>query len=525
MFRALRNLSRLAGIALTLARYDALFPLAQLKFAAPLAATMDRLVRLFGLKHDTSMLRPGERLARAFTELGPTFIKFGQSLATRADLIGDDMAADLSMLQDRLEPFPTEQAKEVIAAELGRPLEALFQSFEDDPTAAASIAQVHFAETSDGDPVAVKVLRPGIEAKFDRDLDLLGWLAERLERTRPDLRRLKPIQVIATFAQVVAVEMDLRLEAAAASELGENFADDPTFNVPAVDWQRTARRVLTLERISGIPIDERDTLIKAGIDPDEVLRSSSCAFFRQVFRDGFFHADLHPGNLFVAADGAIQVVDFGIMGRLDRATRVYLGEMLLGFLDGDYGRVADVHFRAGYVPADQSRDMFMQACRAIGEPILGLAMSEISIARLLAQLFAMTETFQMEAQPQLLLLQKTMMVTEGVGRQLNPDINIWELARPLIEAWMKENLGPEARIRDTARNMVEGVERLPEFVANVERLAAIIAEKGHKLHPDTIARLLEGGGHGRNGAPSSMALWMIAFFLAAILLTLIVKLS
>jgi ubiquinone biosynthesis protein len=271
MFRTLRNLSRLAGIALTLARYDALFPTAELRIAGPLASGMDFFVRLFRLKHDTSMLRPGERLAQAFTQLGPSFIKFGQSLATRADLIGEDIAADLSMLQDRLEPFGAQQAKDTIAAELGRPLEELFQSFQDDPVAAASIAQVHFAETADGDPVAVKVLRPGIEARFDRDLDLLGWLAEQVERTRPDLRRLKPVEVIQTFARVVAVEMDLRLEAAAASELGENFADDPSFNVPAVDWQRTARRVLTLERIEGIPIDERDQLIEAGIDPDEVL--------------------------------------------------------------------------------------------------------------------------------------------------------------------------------------------------------------------------------------------------------------
>jgi len=525
MFRTLRNLSRLAGIALTLARYDALLPLAQIKFTGPLAASLDLLVRLLRLKHDTSMLRLGERLAQAFTELGPSFIKFGQSLATRADLIGEDIAADLSMLQDRLEPFPTEQAKAIIAAELGQPLETLFTSFDDKPIAAASIAQVHFAETSDGDPVAVKILRPGIEARFNRDLDLLSWLAEQFERARPDLHRLKPVAVIQTFARVVAVEMDLRLEAAAASELGENFADDPTFNVPAVDWQRTAQRVLTLERIEGIPIDEKDALIKAGIDPDEVLRNASRAFFRQVFEHGFFHADLHPGNLFVHSDGTLQAVDFGIMGRLDRATRCYLAEMLLGFLNGDYGQVADVHFRAGYVPGNQSRDMFMQACRAIGEPILGLAMSEISLARLLAQLFAVTAAFEMETQPQLLLLQKTMMVVEGLGRQLNPEINMWELSRPFIETWMRDNLGPEARIRDAARDMAEGVERLPGFVANVEKLAAIIAEKGHKLHPDTIARLLDGGGHGRGTAPSSTAQWMIAFLLAAILLTLIVKLS
>jgi ubiquinone biosynthesis protein len=522
MVRALRNLSRLAGIALTLARFDALFPLDRLGFAGPVAAAMRLLARLPGLRFDTRSLRPGERLALALTEIGPSFIKFGQSLATRADLIGEEIAADLSRLQDRLDPFPTDQARDIIAAGLDRPVDDIFESLEDTPVAAASIAQVHLAVTTEGEPVAVKVLRPGIEAAFDRDIDLLSWLAEQVERNRPDLRRLKPREVVATFAQVVAVEMDLRLEAAAASELGENFAGDTSFKVPAVDWQRTARRVLTLERIDGIPIDERDKLVEAGIDPDEVLKTASRAFFLQVFRDGFFHADLHPGNLFVGPEGILRVVDFGIMGRLDLASRCYLGEMLLGFLEGDYGRVADVHFRAGYVPADQSRDMFMQACRSIGEPILGLPMSEISIARLLAQLFAVTETFQMEAQPQLLLLQKTMMVAEGVGRQLNPDVNIWDLSRPLIEDWMRENLGPEARIRDAAREVMQGVERLPGFVANIERLAAIVAEKGHRLHPDTLARLIDGGGD-RATIRGSAALWSIAALLAAILATLIFK--
>ncbi|MEE8213724.1 MAG: 2-polyprenylphenol 6-hydroxylase [Alphaproteobacteria bacterium] len=522
MVRALRNLSRLAGIALTLARFDALFPLDRLGFAGPVAAAMRQLARLPGLKFDTRSLRPGERLALALTELGPSFIKFGQSLATRADLLGEQIAADLSRLQDRLDPFPTDQARDIIAAELDRPVEEIFQSLEGQPVAAASIAQVHLAVTTEGEAVAVKVLRPGIEAAFDRDLDLLSWLAQQVERNRPDLRRLKPQEVVATFARVVAVEMDLRLEAAAAVELGENFAGDPSFNVPAVDWQRTARRVLTLERVDGIPIDERDALIEAGIDPDAVLKNASRAFFLQVFRDGFFHADQHPGNIFVGLDATLRVVDFGIMGRLDLASRCYLGEMLLGFLEGDYGRVADVHFRAGYVPADQPRDMFMQACRAIGEPILGLPMSEISIARLLAHLFAVTESFQMEAQPQLLLLQKTMMVAEGVGRQLNPDVNIWDLSRPLIEDWMRENLGPEARVREAAHAVMEGAERLPGFIANVERLAAIVAEKGHPLHPDTLARLIDGGG-GRAAARGSTALWWIAGLLAAILATLIFK--
>lgn len=521
MLRTLRNLSRLARITLTLARHDVRLPLEGVGPARPLMRIMRGLARVSPARRDREAPRPGERLARALSELGPSFIKFGQSLATRADLIGEDIAADLSMLQDRLPPFPPEEAKSTVATELDRPVEELFQSFEDEPVAAASIAQVHFAVTAEGAPVAVKVLRPGIESEFERDLDLLAWVAELMERRWPASRRLKPREVVRTFERIVTVEMDLRLEAAAASELRENFAADPTFEVPAVDWQRTGRRVLTLERIDGIPIDERETLIAAGIEPDDVIETAGCAVFRQVFRDGFFHADLHPGNLFVTPEGVLKVVDFGIMGRLDRATRLYLGEMLLGFLDGDYGRVADVHFRAGYVPANQSRDMFMQACRAIGEPILGLPMSQISIARLLAQLFAVTETFRMETQPQLLLLQKTMMVAEGVGRRLNPDVNMWEMTRPLIDEWMAENLGPEARLRDAAHGLVEGVQRLPGFVANVERLAATVAEKGHPLHPETIARLIEGREKRQATAPGAAALWAIALLLAAILVTLI----
>ncbi|MDX1486330.1 MAG: 2-polyprenylphenol 6-hydroxylase [Alphaproteobacteria bacterium] len=524
MFRAVTNLSRLAGAALILARHDALFPLDRIGFAGPVAAAIRLVARMPGLRHETRDLRPGERLAQALTELGPSFIKFGQSLATRADLIGEDIATDLSRLQDRLEPFPADHARDIVAAELDRPLDEVFSSFEDQPVAAASIAQVHLATTTEGAPVAVKVLRPGIEAEFARDLDLLGWLAEQIERNRPELRRLKPREVVRTFAQIVATEMDLRLEAAAAAELGENFAGDDKFIIPAVDWQRTARRVLTLERVGGIPIDEREALIAAGIDPDEVLKTASRVFFLQVFRDGFFHADLHPGNLFVSPEGALQAVDFGIMGRLDLATRCYLGEMLLGFLEGDYGRVADVHFRAGYVPANQSRDMFMQACRSIGQPILGLPMSQISVARLLAQLFAVTETFQMEAQPQLLLLQKTMMVAEGVGRRLNPDVNMWELSRPLIEDWMRENLGPEARMLKTAREMMAGIERLPGFVANVEKLAAMVAEKGNKPRPGVLAELLARDDGDRPAARGGAAAqWWIAGLLVAILITLILK--
>jgi ubiquinone biosynthesis protein len=516
----LRNTARLMGLGLTLARYDALEPFAQFGIPPAILKMLKLAKRLPGGKPVNPGLRPGERLAAALTEAGPTFIKLGQSLATRADLLGEETADDLARLQDHLPPFPAAAARATIEAELGQPIDALFSSFDDTPIAAASIAQVHFAVTMEGAEVAVKVLRPNIEAAFARDLDMLAGAAALIERTQPAYRRLKPREVVATFARVVEVEMDLRLEAAAASELANNFADDPNFRVPQVDWHRTARRVMTLERVAGIPIDEVNRLRQADINPDTVLETAANAFFNQVFRDGFFHADLHPGNLFVAPDGGLVAVDFGIMGRLDIATRRYLAEMLLGFLEGDYGRVADVHFAAGYIPADQPRDMFVQACRAIGEPILGLALSEISIARLLAQLFRVTETFQMEAQPQLLLLQKTMVVVEGIGRRLNPGVNMWELTRPLIESWMRDNLGPEARIKDGAREFVSGLERLPDFLTNVDKAVKALAEQGYRLHPETVKRLLGEGG-GRRAGGTGAVLWVIASLLGAILLTLL----
>jgi ubiquinone biosynthesis protein len=467
MIRAARNLARLVGIARTLARYDALEGLEALGVMPALTWSLRRLGRP---RRDMAGKRLGERLAAAAQALGPSFIKLGQALSTRADLLGEECAGDLVRLRDRLPPFPGSQARDIVARELGHEIDELFESFDEEPVAAASIAQVHFAVTSDGREVAVKVLRPDIEKAFTRDLELLFWLARLIERTQPKWHRLRPVAAVQVFADVVAVEMDLRLEGAAAAELAENFADDPGYRVPAVDWPRTARRVLTTERVHGIPIDRRDALIAAGHDLDAVLEIAARTTFNQVFRDGFFHGDPHPGNVFVDADGRINVVDFGIMGRLDRDTRRYLAEMLLGFLTGDYARVAEVHFRAGYVPADKSVGAFTQACRSIGEPIMGLSAGEISVARLLAQLFQITETFGMATQPHLLLLQKVLMVSEGVGRGLNPDANMWQLARPLIEDWAAQTMGPEARVLAAAEAAIDTAQRLPRLLARGERM-------------------------------------------------------
>ena len=518
MFGAFGHVLRLLAIARTLARHDALFLLNWTpsgRWVVPAARALSGFRTMRRVRH----LRPGQRLALALEALGPTFIKLGQALSTRSDLFGDAMTEDLSGLQDRLPPFASARARAIIEAELDRPIDALFVEFADQPIAAASIAQVHFAvtRTEDGRPgerVAVKVLRPGVEQAFARDLALFNWLATQVERTQPRLRRLRPVAAVATFAESVRIEMDLRLEAAAAAELRENFLGDPSFRVPDVDWTRTAQRVLTLERIEGIPIHDVAALVAAGHDLEEIVKNAATSFFKQAFRDGFFHADMHPGNVFIGPDGGLIAIDFGIMGRIDRKTRIYLADMLHGILTGDYKRVAEAHFQAGYVPAHKTLDTFMQALRSFTEPILGRPTGEISIARLLAQLFKVTEQFEMETQPQLLLLQKTILIAEGVGRQLAPDANMWLLAQPLIEDWMRENRGPEARVRDMVGDGLDMLIKLPLVVTDLQRAAARFADSDGPVAP--------GANTAAAASPAIWPLWLaIAGLTAGVVIALL----
>jgi len=465
MLRDIRYGYRFFRVALTLARYGALFPLEHLEAPGPVVA----LARRLAIRHRTVADRPGERLAQALQALGPSFIKMGQGLATRPDLLGEQVAADLSALQDRLPPFPSEQAIATIEAEFGQPLSELFQSFEHAPVAAASIAQVHFAVTVDGRPVAVKILRPEVEARFEEDFKGFLWLAERMEKRVPQVRRLRPLEVVRLLAAAVRVEMDLRLEAAAASELADVMEGYEGYTLPCPDWDRTSRRVLTMERIDGISLGNRERVIAAGHDVKALAAIVVQSFLWQSMRCGVFHADMHPGNLFVDGEGRVAAIDFGIIGRLDRETRRYLAQILLGISNRDYMGVARLHYEAGYVPPGREVASFAQALRSVAEPVIGRPVSQISLGRLLGQLFAITREFNMETQPQLLLLQKTMVMVEGVAQRLDPDINMWETARPVLEDWARRQAGVDARIaeaREAASQLLHNLPRAVDRLAN-----------------------------------------------------------
>ncbi len=409
-------------------------------------------------------------LTRALTALGPAYIKFGQVLSTRPDVVGEDLAVQLRILQDKLPPFSTEMAKKAIEEELDVPADSLFSTFSE-PVAAASIAQVHKATLADnGETVAVKVLRPGIEKAFRKDLDAFFFAARFIEFLSPASRRLRPMDVITHFEGVVMGELDLRLEAASASEYAANTEQDAGFQVPPVKWFLSGRRVMTLGWAEGLPMGDNTAIDAAGIDRSELSERVLQLFLNHALRDGFFHADMHQGNLKIAENGDIIALDFGIMGHIDEYTRRVYAEILFGFIRRDYKRVAEVHFEAGYVPADRDVDEFARALRAVGEPIFGMDATRISMARLLAYLFEVTERFGMETRTELILLQRTMVVVEGVARSLDPHMNIWKAAQPIVEDYIKQSIGPRAVLKDlaqTARVLARFGPRLPEMVEDL----------------------------------------------------------
>ncbi len=466
MFRAVSHLWRLFRTGATLERNGALVAVCDHFGIEGWQRAVLRAISLpfwpFGRKGDPDL----PPVARALMAMGPAYVKFGQILSTRADVVGPGLAADLRYLQDKLPPFPIEEARRAIEQELGRPVDEIFEDLGP-PVAAASIAQVHPAvRRSDGKKVAVKILRPGIERRFRKDVDAFYFIARVVEVILPFTRRLRPTAVIEHFDGVVRMELDLRLEAAGASEFRANSADDPGFHVPEVAWEGSGRRVMTLEWVDGIPMGQREKLVEAGINLTEVAERIIQLFLSHALRDGYFHADMHQGNLRVAADGTIIALDFGIMGRLDAITRRHYAEILFGFLRRDYRRIAEVHFEAGYVPADRDVEAFAQALRSIGEPIMGQDASKISMGRVLAYLLETTERFGMETRTELILLQRTMVVVEGVARSLDPQANIWSAARPVVETWMRENIGPKAVLRDaveTAKVLMRFGPRLPDL--------------------------------------------------------------
>ncbi|MFZ4805846.1 MAG: 2-polyprenylphenol 6-hydroxylase [Hyphomicrobiaceae bacterium] len=524
MLTVVPNLFRLARAGLVLAQYGVRFVPQGVK--APFALHLARIATL-PIRIATWPFRagqpPGQRVTRALTRLGPSYIKLGQFLATRADVIGPELATDLKHLQDRLPPFSMAEARRAVEESLGGRLEDHFKSFGP-PVAAASIAQVHKAIAVDADgterAVAVKILRPGVERRFMADLDSYYLAARIIESVWTPSRRLRPVAVVDNLKRTTDLELDLRLEAAAISEMADNIGEDESFRVPRVDWRRTARRVLTTEWIDGIPLSDLARVGASGHDRRALGLTVLRSFLRHAMRDGYFHADMHQGNLFVDAEGRIVAVDFGIMGRLTPKERRFLAEILHGLITRDYYRAAKVHFEAGYVPAHHPVEVFAQAMRAIGEPIHGRPANEISMADLLGQLFAYTEVFDMETRTELILLQKSMVIVEGVARSLDPSIDMWTAAEPIAKEWIDSNYGLAGRVREAgagAGDLARVLADVPAMLQDGARAARTVAEMtqgGLRLDPSTVAGIA--AQQARQTRSGRMAAWVIASALAVL---------
>jgi ubiquinone biosynthesis protein len=519
---ALASLVRLGRAGFIFAR-EGVFGVIDPAAVPPSARPLIRMARLI---ERPSSGEAEKRLSTALTRLGPSYVKLGQFLATRPDVVGAALASDLERLQDQMPPFPQTQAEAAIAASFGKPVSAVFASFGP-AVAAASIAQVHRAAvaTMHGTKsVAVKVLRPGVEQSFHGDLRAFMHVARRAEELSAEARRLRLMEVVDTLRRSVTIEMDFRLEAAALSEMAENTKDDPDFRVPAVDWDRTTKEVLTLEWIDATPLSDRARLVAKGFDLPALARAVIQTFLRHALRDGFFHADMHPGNLFVDDERRLIAVDFGIMGRLGVKERLFLAEILHGFITRDYHRTAEVHFEAGYVPHTHSVENFAQAIRAIGEPIHNRTAEDISMARLLTLLFEVTGLFDMRTRPELLLLQKTMVVVEGVARSLDPKLDMWSTAEPVVREWMTRHLGPVG----TLEGAVQGASEIGRFAGNLPGLltrgARVLDQfdeatrDGLTLSPETVSEI--GKAEGRHNRWSTVALWAIAALLLWIVILL-----
>ncbi len=457
-----------------------------------LALPLELFDRLYFWRDRAQLRKPrGVRLRQALESLGPIFVKFGQVLSTRRDLLPADLADELALLQDRVPPFPAEQAIAVIERSFGRPLADIYARFEWEPVASASVAQVHFAALPDGREVAVKVLRPGIEPVIAHDLALLDTFAGLLERFWSDGRRLKPREVVAEFAKHLADELDLMREAANCSQLRRNFSASRLLLVPEVHWDWCAREVMTMERMQGIPISQTDRLIAAGIDLKALSRAGVEIFFTQVFRDGFFHADMHPGNILVSTApdtfNRYIALDFGIVGTLTETDKHYLAINFLAFFRRDYKRVAEAHIESGWAPRETRVDELESAVRAVCEPIFDRPLKEISFGKVLLRLFQTSRRFNVEVQPQLVLLQKTLLNIEGLGRQLDPDLDLWDTAKPFLERWMSEQVGWRGLVSQVKREAPQWAVILPQLPRLAQR--ALLQTETRQAIMDELAAL------------------------------------
>lgn len=422
----------------------------------------------------------GTSLSQLVQRLGPSYIKLGQFLSTRPDLIGFKMADQLAELQDSLKPSHFPPIERVLKESLGGKLTDHFKSFEKKAAAAASIAQVYRAQLHNGEEVAVKVLRPRIEKIIACDLKLFHSIARFLELWSKTGKRLKARKIVINLEKAVNIELDLRMEAACGDKLRENLQYDSDIIIPQIFWSLTSRRVMVTHWCNGVPINDRQKIATLPIKPQKIAEKLAITLFNQAFRDGFFHADLHPGNILVNEQGKIILLDFGIMGTLDHSSRIFLADMLHGFITKDYDKVARLHFEIGYVPKEESEAWFSLACRSIGEPIIGLPVSEVSIAQLIRQLFQVSRNFNIELQPQLILLQKTLVTVEGVGFSLDPHVNMWQLAEPWIQEWGKKNLSGLAKLKKISRKYKEIIADLPETIRLLEEVVGDIAARQRK---------------------------------------------
>lgn len=491
MIKGIRHSWRMLRVLLILSRHRALFFMPQLRAKMPTLGVVQFLLTLIAPpKAGMRKLSVGQRLVLALTKLGPAYIKLGQTLATRPDMVGEEMANDLATLQDKLPALPFDKIIVPLENALGGSLSDFYQTFEKEAVAAASIAQVHKATTIDGRTVAVKILRPGIRQDMARDIEAFHYFARLVDKLLPRVRRLRPRKVVALMERTIRHELDLTFEGRSADQLRANMADQPHYRVPTIDWDRTSSDVLTLEWIDAIPLRDHAALDAAGIDRKALSARMITLFLTQAIRDGFFHGDLHQGNFFVDPDGTLVPIDFGIMGRLDKDTRTYLAKILWGFQQQDYYRVADVHFEAGYVPMDQDREAFAAALKAISEPIFQKAIEDISFGTLMQQLMATTERFQMQTQPQLLILQRTMVMAEGLALHLDKQANMWELSRPTLKKWVMEELKQENALLWLLQYLYEMLQKLlknaPDLLRQFISLIRSLLDKLMPQAPKTV---------------------------------------